>query len=176
LKQLIVLAATLPVMLAFIMQFALIQVNHSRAIRAEEVVHNARIDAELNGGFTEGTRELLVSQIANIYDVAPQDIAVESRVTGDRSPRIISYRISIPVPKIIAANRLFGIDDRDNRGRHVIEGAVQDLSEYLEDAAPDDAVLLPDDTALLPDDADLLPDEPVSPPEDLIPEIGGRLP
>jgi hypothetical protein len=131
LKQFIVLAAVIPVMLAFVMQFTLIQVHHSRAIRMEEAVHSARMEAGIGGGFTVETQSALAAKLALIYDVEPEEIVMSMDMAGGEPRRVIAYKISVPVSKIIAANRLFGISDYDNSGYHTVEGETLNLSVYL---------------------------------------------
>ncbi|MDR2156323.1 MAG: hypothetical protein LBO81_00875, partial [Clostridiales Family XIII bacterium] len=151
-KQFIVLAAVIPVMLAFVMQFTLEQANFSRSMRAEEVVHSARIEAEWNGGFTEEAKKTLARNIADIYGVTAEDVAIEADVIGESFGRIGFYRIIVPVPKIVAANRLFGISDEANCGRYVVEGSFPSLPGYLATFKPDEEFLFPDpDAPALPD-------------------------
>jgi hypothetical protein len=152
LKQFIVLAAVVPIMLAFIMQFTLVQIRHHRLIRMEELVHNARIEAAMDGGFTEEARARLASEIADIYDVAPREVVMEFAGPDGRMPGRISYRIGAPVAKRVAANRLFGISESDNAGYDVLEGEVLDLSAYLTAPAPDEGTPIPDETPPAPDE------------------------
>ncbi|MDR0356885.1 MAG: hypothetical protein LBH63_00690 [Clostridiales Family XIII bacterium] len=134
-KQFIVLAAVIPIMLAFVMQFTMAQIQCSRALRAEEIVHNARIEASLSGGFTAEARSMLLAGLAEIYDVPAERIAARLDMADGETRRVVSYEISVPVSKIVAANLLFGISDADNSGYFVIAGEVLNLSEYLADEA-----------------------------------------
>jgi hypothetical protein len=136
LKQFIVLAAVLPIMLAFVMQFTLIQVHHSRLIRAEEAIHSARMEAGISGGFTAETRGALAARLATIYGVAPSEIGMRLDMADGQPRHVIAYKIRIPVSQIIAGNRLFGISDSDNRGFYTIEGETLNLSEYMEAVPP----------------------------------------
>jgi hypothetical protein len=136
LKQFIVLAAVLPILLAFVMQFTLIQVHHSRLIRAEEAIHSAEMEAGISGGFTAETRAALAARLAAIYDVAPTEIDMNLDMADGQPRHVIAYEISLPVSKIIAANRLFGISDNDNSGYYIIEGKTLNLVEYMEAVVP----------------------------------------
>jgi ABC-type tungstate transport system substrate-binding protein len=136
LKQFIVLAAVLPILLAFVMQFTLIQVHHSRLIRAEEAIHSARIEAGISGGFTTETRAALAAKLAAIYGVAPAEIGMSLDMEDGQPRHVIAYKITLPVSQIIAANRLFGISDSDNSGYYTIEGETLNLSEYMEAVMP----------------------------------------
>lgn len=121
-KQLIVAAAMLPVLIAFFLQFMLIQANHSKAIRFEDALHDARIEAGMSGGFTESAKDALRLTAAEIYGVAVETVRLEldMAVTGPHS--VIRYRIGIPCGPLVAANGLFGIADGENQGFVVFEG------------------------------------------------------
>ncbi|MDR1571628.1 MAG: hypothetical protein LBS32_03800 [Clostridiales Family XIII bacterium] len=135
-KQFIVMAAVLPILMVFVMQLALEQRNQHRVAALQEMVYSAKEQAKQEGIFTPAARAELEDGIAGIFGLEKGEIVIE---TDDRvkyrknrydERELISYRIKVPVKKIMAGNRLMGIADEDNEGWYIIEGRT--ASEKLE--------------------------------------------
>jgi hypothetical protein len=139
-KQFIVMVAILPLLMVFIMQYGIDQTNHSRQLRFEETVHNAKLVAEREGGFDAELRADLIAGVARIYGVPQAEVFAyfNTETQGDRT--YFTYQISAPIKKIIAGNKLFGISDRENMGRYTLEGKVLDISETPEAPDPEEAI------------------------------------
>ncbi len=135
-KQFIVLIGILPIMMLFIMQFGLTQINNHMIATAEEYVYAAKETAKQDGYFSEKNISDLKNKIAKVFKVSPDEILVENeRVIKYRKNffderEMINYRVRIPIKKIMAGARLLGIKDDDNKGYYVISGTV--ASELLE--------------------------------------------
>ena len=124
-KQIIVLAAILPLMLALIMQYSLEQSRHHMTIAAEESIRYACSEAEELGGFTSEIESRLRGELSDKLGVSGASITINCD-----SAR---YEIVIPVGKIISANKLFGIKDADNQMRLVYEGRLYVSGDAEED-------------------------------------------
>jgi hypothetical protein len=129
-KQFIVLAATLPILLVFIMQCALEQMNQGRIAALQELVYGAKEQAKQEGCFTPAIKSELARNIAKRFELDEGDIVIEAdghvkyRQNRFDEREMIAYRIEVPIEKIMAGNKLMGISDDENAGRYVIEGAT----------------------------------------------------
>ncbi|MDR1245560.1 MAG: hypothetical protein LBK57_00850 [Clostridiales Family XIII bacterium] len=136
-KQFIVLAAILPLLMVFVMQFALEQMNQGRIAALQELVYSAKEQAKQEGRFTPEIKSALARDIAERFEIDAGDVVIESdnRVKYRRNRfderEMIEYRVEVPIDKIMAGNRLMGIADADNAGRYVIKGST--ASEKLRD-------------------------------------------
>lgn len=126
-KQLIVLMAILPIMLVFLFQYALDQRNNERISRFQECVYQAKEQAKQEGCFTSEIRDKMIRKIAQQFNVPEEDIIVELesvpkyRTSVFDQRELIHYKVSVPIEKVMAGNRLFGISDEENSGRYTIE-------------------------------------------------------
>jgi hypothetical protein len=136
-KQFIVLAAILPLLMVFVMQFALEQLNQSRIAALQELVYGAKERAKQEGRFTTEIKAELARDIAERFELSVGDVVIESdnrvkyRQNDFDEREMISYRVEVPIEKLMAGNRLMGISDEDNAGRYVIKGST--ASEKLRD-------------------------------------------
>jgi hypothetical protein len=127
-KQFIVLAAILPILMVFVMQFSLEQKNQNRIAAMQEIVYSAKEQAKQEGCFTPAIKTALAREIAGHFDLeeAAVRIEAESQVKYRKNEfderELIHYKVSAPIQKIMAGNRLMGISDEDNRGWYTIEG------------------------------------------------------
>jgi hypothetical protein len=121
-KQIIVLAAILPLMMAFVMQYSLEQSRHHATLSAEESIRYACSQATELGGFTPELSERLRSELASKLGVSADSIELALDAPGEAEPA--RYRIVIPVGKIISSNKFFGIKDEDNQMRLLYEGRL----------------------------------------------------
>ncbi|MDR0519880.1 MAG: hypothetical protein LBG82_07545 [Clostridiales Family XIII bacterium] len=123
-KQFIVLLAILPLTLGLIMQMGLAQSNFSRIAAAESIVRgNAAPAAADAGGFTSDILAAMVLRLESACGIPPSDVAIDadSKAGADGT---ISYRVSVPIRRLVAAPGIFGIDPKDNSAVYTIEGTV----------------------------------------------------
>jgi hypothetical protein len=131
------LAAVLPLLMVFVMQFALEQMNQGRIAALQELVYGAKEQAKQEGRFTPAIKSALARDIAERFRISESEVVIEAdnRVKYRRNKfderEMIAYRIEVPIEKIMAGNRLLGISDEANAGRYVIEGST--ASEKLRD-------------------------------------------
>ncbi|MDR0851815.1 MAG: hypothetical protein LBN36_04920 [Clostridiales Family XIII bacterium] len=142
-KQFIVAAALLPILLALITQFMSLQLAHARVVRSEGLAYTTARTAEIRGAFTADLAEGLASEIARIYDLSPAEVSVRVDGTDGDAPGF-HYSVTIPIRRIVASNRLFGISDLENSGHKTIEGTGIYVPKYEpppgkpDDEDPDD--------------------------------------
>ncbi|WP_206458960.1 hypothetical protein [Anaerovorax sp. IOR16] len=133
-KNLIVLAAVLPFLLLFMMQFTLDQKNSGNIGRLQSYVYTAKEEAKQKGCFTDEIENRMREKIARDFQINQNEIQVEVtkevqyRVNqfeneGKKIPTrgMIYYRVAVPIEKVIAGNRFFGIKDKENKGEYIIE-------------------------------------------------------
>jgi len=133
-KQFLVLMAVLPLLLIFLLQFSLDQVNHSRIGLLSDCIYVSREQARQKGCFTQDIRDDLKERISQILDTDPESIQIDA--TEDPQYRLLSgslmeegglergliyYKISVPMGQIMAGPRLFGIREEDNQLIFAIE-------------------------------------------------------
>ena len=134
-KQLIVLSAVLPLMLLFLLQFTLDQRNAYNISQFQEIVYTAREEARQEGCFTREIEARLKEQVANSFDISQDEIQMEATRTvqyriqseggfdpNGRQRGMIYYKVTVPIERLMAGHRLFGIKDSDNAGTYTVEG------------------------------------------------------
>lgn len=134
-KQLIVLSAVLPLMLVFLLQFTLDQKNAYNISQFQEMVYTAREEARQEGCFTSEIEGKLKKEAAKSFGLSEEEIEVEAtrkvqyRVqSGEgfdakgRQRGMIHYKVTVPIHRLMAGPRLFGIKDSENKGRYTVEG------------------------------------------------------
>lgn len=126
-KQLIVLLAVLPIMLIFLMQYALDQRNNDNISRFQECVYQAKEQAKQEGCFTPEIKKDMIGKIKRDFHIEEGDMVIELeeipqyRTSVFDQRELIYYKVSVPLEKLMAGNRFFGISDSENRGMYTIE-------------------------------------------------------
>lgn len=126
-KQLIVLMGVLPILLIFLFQYTLDQKNNDRIGRLQEYVYQAKEQAKQEGCFTPEIKHEMIGKIERYFDINEEDMEIvleevpKYRTSVYDQRELIHYRISVPIDKIMAGNRLFGISDQENRGMYTME-------------------------------------------------------
>jgi len=120
-KQFIVLAAVLPMLLVFIAQFSLETVRALRMNAAEDAIRAFCIEASYFGGGGTEESAALRSKLSQIFRTDAQNVFV-TLIQTDESH--IEYSISFPVGDIMAGARLMGLSPAENQGRAEINGAI----------------------------------------------------
>lgn len=133
----IVLAAAVVIMLSFVMQYGTEQRNHYNISAFETAVNSAREEAKQVGAFTPDIIARMKVNIASQFYIDESEIIVnvssskKYRTNEFDERELIEYEIGVPLKKLVAANRLWGIPDEENRTIHYVSGAVP--SEALEE-------------------------------------------
>lgn len=126
-KQLIVLMGILPILLVFLLQYTLDQRNNDSISRLQECVYQAKEQAKQKGCFTQEIKEAMIDKIEGYFDVSEEDMEIvleevpQYRTSVFDQRELIYYRVSVPIEKIMAGNRFFGITDEENRAMYTIE-------------------------------------------------------
>lgn len=132
-KQFIVLAAILPLMLVLMAQYTLDQKNSIASSTLQELVGNAKEQAKQEGCFTEEIKNELKSDISIALGIETDDIIIVATETRQyrinyfdmcRERGLIHYSVSIPIDKVMAGGRLLGIADEDNTAFCTVEGST----------------------------------------------------
>jgi len=120
-KQFIVLAAILPILLLFVSQSTLEAVRGLRVSACEDAVRAFCIEASYYGGGGPAEAEALRAKLAGILKADVSEIYVDIQKADDAR---IDWRVSFPVGKVMAGARLMGISDAENRGRANMSGTI----------------------------------------------------
>lgn len=125
-KQFIVLMAVLPIMLIFLLQFALEQKNNLLIARIQDLTYAAKEEAKQEGYFSADIIERLKTNISKATGILPEEIVVESEDaiklrynTGEE--RLIYYRVEVPIEGVMAGSKFLGISEEENKYRYVID-------------------------------------------------------
>ena len=117
----------LPILLVFLSQYTLDQKNNDNISRLQECVYQAKEQAKQKGCFTAEIKEEMINKIGNYFDISEEEMEIileeipqyRTSVFDDRE--LIYYKVSVPIKKIMAGNRFFGITDEENSGMYTIE-------------------------------------------------------
>ncbi|PKM85330.1 MAG: hypothetical protein CVU86_02610 [Firmicutes bacterium HGW-Firmicutes-11] len=131
-KQLIVLAAVLPILLVFLAQFTLDQQNGIAVSIVQEHVYTAKEKAKQEGYFSEEIKNELRAELSQALRISPQDVMIEATETvqyrinhfdpGGRG--ILHYKISIPLSRLMSGGRMMGLDEAENTRLFTVEGST----------------------------------------------------
>lgn len=133
-KDFIVMMGILPILIAFIMQFAVDYRNYEEVQTIQSVVYTAKETAKQEGGFSNELQAKIKSDIASRLSINQEnvDIVVEEKageVGRFDDDRNIHYRVEVKIDEIMAAGKLFGISKKDNCRIYVIDSYT--ASEYV---------------------------------------------
>jgi len=120
-KQFIVLAAILPILLVFVAQSTLEGMRGLRMSAAEDAVRGFCIEASYYEGGGPAEAETLRAKLAHIFGADIGDVYIELHRTDDAH---IDWRVSFPVGNVMAGARLMGLSDAENRGRAQMSGTI----------------------------------------------------
>jgi len=133
----LVLAASVVILLSFVMQYGIEQRNHYNLVSFETTVNSTREEAKQAGAFTTDIIARMKEKIAEQFDVDESEIIVnvsaakKYRTNEFDEREVIEYEVGIPLDKLIASNKLWGVSDEDNKTIHYVRGVVP--SEALEE-------------------------------------------
>ncbi len=125
-KQFIVLAAVLPIMLVFVMQFVCDQSTNRKIDAVQSVVYAAKEEAKQAGCFTDDIVSCLKRDAAAAAGVTESEVEVITDGVvkyryGSGSDRLIYYTVKVPIRGVMAGASMFGIDDGENGYVYVID-------------------------------------------------------
>ncbi len=126
-KQFIVMLGVLPILLVFLLQYSLDQQNNDCISRFQECVYQAKEQAKQEGCFTADIRKEMVDKIKRNFGIEEDDMEIvleevpQYRTSVFDERELIYYKVSVPVEKLMAGNRFFGISDDENRTMYTIE-------------------------------------------------------
>ena len=137
-KQFIVTAAVLPLLLAFLISFAEIQEYSARIAAVDDAVYAAKEMAKQEGCFSEKVQKWLKDELCSkIKGLAESDIIIGSGTdtrpvpraqANSSSPGLIHYQISVPMPGR-NSGALLGVKRDSGPSYYVIDSFT--TSEYI---------------------------------------------
>ncbi len=125
-KQFIVLLGIMPLIIIFIMQMSVDQINNHTINAVQSCTYTAKEQAKQEGSFSQKIKEELITDISRKTGITKDKI----RVYGDEDiklryntgdDRIIKYRVEVEIDKIMAGNKFLGISDSENSFTYVID-------------------------------------------------------
>ncbi|MCL1810056.1 MAG: hypothetical protein FWG42_09880 [Clostridiales bacterium] len=116
-KQFIVLAAVLPILMIFVMQAVCDQRGSFQTSIVQDMVYAAKEEAKLEGSFTPYIQEKLRRNLSKALGVPQGEVLVACWEDGD----ILHYRVEVPIKGVVAGNKLLGIKDEENQYSYVID-------------------------------------------------------
>ena len=120
-KQFIVLAAVLPILMLFIAQFMLDGQRQVRMGAAEDAVRTFCLEGSYYGRMGQSEVDTLRYRLANIFKASPAEISIEILPVREG---VLSYRIVFPVGKIMAGANLMRLSEGNNNGHAVFAGEI----------------------------------------------------
>jgi len=127
-KNLITAAASLMVLLAFLLQFTHSQILYGRLLAADQTVNTFRETVKQEGCISAENEKSLRQGLSGILDCGEEEIVV----SGDRSPLFrgsaVSYEVEAPVKNAAAMAKFWNIDEKLNRFVYRKQGVT--VSEY----------------------------------------------
>ena len=135
-KTLIATIASVLILLFFPLQNALDTINNQKMHYFHMIVHKSTQTARVDGYFTQDNIDVLTQDLLNAFPgLDAGDIYIDVTTTPkyrtdefDDRERIL-YDIKVPIENVIAAHKMFGINDADNSFTYGESGYV--LSEVL---------------------------------------------
>ena len=120
-KQFIVLAAVLPILLVFIAQFTLVEVRSLRMDAAGNAIQEFCLNTSYYDGGGASEIDSLRNKLASIFRTAPGEINIRLTQIDEKH---IDWEVSFPVGDIMAAGPFMGLSSAENQGRTQINGTI----------------------------------------------------
>lgn len=126
-KQFIVLMAILPILMIFMVQIGYDQRSEAACGQIQSIVYGAKEQAKQEGYFSEDNIKKVKSDIARVVGIQAAEIDFETsseikyRYADSEDKRLIYYRVTVPMKKVMAGASFFGISDRENSYNYVID-------------------------------------------------------
>ena len=98
-------------------------------------MYTAREEARQEGCFTREIESRLKRRVAEAFRISEEEIELEATRTvqyrvqsgegfdpNGRQRGMIHYKVTVPIQRLMAGHRLFGIKESDNKGKYTVEG------------------------------------------------------
>lgn len=114
-------------LLSFPLQYALDNYNHNNIMAFYHYVNNAKEQAKQQGYFTDSIVDELKFNLSQQFDISEAELIIDVtetpkyRKNAFDETELIHYRIGVPINKVVAVNKLWGISDADNSGYIIID-------------------------------------------------------
>ena len=120
-KQFIVLAAILPILLLFVLQSAVSGMRGLRMNAAEDAVRAFCIEASYYGGGGAAEADALREKLGRIFKTEPAEVHLSLSYVDAAH---IEWNLSFPVGDIMAGAFFMGLSPSENRGRAQMSGVI----------------------------------------------------
>ena len=131
-KQFIVIAVSLPLMLLLLMEFVYNERQMSMLFCATDYVYSAREEAKQEGMFTEDIKDNLKKNLSRLYGSEESKIVIQSsaerkyRYAENSDDRYIEYKVIFPIGRLYIGS---GVTKNSPEYSYVISGCAP--SEYI---------------------------------------------
>lgn len=128
-NELVAFFICMPMLAVFIPTYSVQMVNDRNMDRIDTIVNVAKEEARQEGYFTSDITSRMIEDIQTLgFEESEISVNVTStpkyRTETFDDRELINYDIGVGIDKKIAANRMFGIPDTENRGTYHVKGAV----------------------------------------------------
>lgn len=125
-KQFIILMAVFPLLMIFLLQFSADQRHGKMIAEIQEIVYSAKEVAKQEGFFSPENRGRMREDLASVAGVDPEEIYIDSedRIKtryGAGDDRLIYFTVAVPIRRVMAGSRFFGLSEEENSYRFVID-------------------------------------------------------
>ena len=120
-KQFIVLAAILPILLLFVAQSTLEAGRSLRMNAAEDAIRAFCVEATYYGGGGPAEAEVLRLKLARIFKTEAAEILINLDKTDDSH---IEWTVSFPIGEVMAGAAFMGLTETENHGRAQMSGTI----------------------------------------------------
>lgn len=128
-NELIAFFVCIPIVAAFIPIYSVQMINDRNMDRVDNIVNAAKEEARQEGYFNRDLKQQVIEDIKAL-GFEESDITIETtdtpkyRTDSFDERELIFYDVGVEIDKKIAANRMFGISDEENRGTYHVSGTV----------------------------------------------------
>ncbi|MCP1312080.1 hypothetical protein [Paenibacillus tyrfis] len=129
-KEFIIMSGMIMLLMFFPVQYVLNSTNHYNMQTVNEIVHKAAQKARTDGYFTTDNINTMKADIAAKLHVDQSEISVTAtttpkyRMNAFDQREMIYYEVKVPIKRILALSRFFGVTDEANKTDYILKDAV----------------------------------------------------
>ena len=135
-KQYIVTAALLFIIMFFPLQNMVDDLNNTRKVAMNNIIHQYAQKARTNGSFTNDMVNDMENIISKVFYIDKSEIEIDVtletkyRLNQFNDREMIDYTVSVPIKRLIAMHKFWGMTDQENQMNYILKGSI--ASELLE--------------------------------------------
>lgn len=129
-KDFLVMLALIPILLYFPAQFTADEINDKKIVAYNNIISKHAQVARAEGCFTADNINSLKQELSNALYIDVSEIRFEGTTTQKYrtdafdNRQMLSYKVSVPVKRIIAMPKLWGMTDGNNKVDYSVSGEV----------------------------------------------------